>query len=82
MFGPPVTAEEAGGCPPQKVLGRRIAREYWRRQGKAIAIETVIVRVHGSAGLDRLSYEDMYYGHADLDGPWVGDRTSAAKHGR
>jgi len=74
MFVPPVTAEEAGGCPPQKVLGRRIARELWRRRGQAIALDQVIVRVHGSTGLDRLSHEDMYYGRADLEGPWVGDR--------
>ncbi len=74
MFGPPVTVEEAGGCPLEKVLGRRIARELWRREGRAMALEQVIVRVHGNSGLDRLSYEDMYYGRADLDTPWVGDR--------
>jgi hypothetical protein len=73
MFGPPVTKEEAGGCPPEKVLGRRIAREFWRQRGKALAVEQVIVRVHGTLGLDRASYTDMYYGRADLDGPWIGD---------
>jgi hypothetical protein len=74
MFGPPVTAAEAAGCPPQKVLGRRIARELWRSQVHTIALELVIVRVHGTSGLDRLSYEDMYYRPADLDAPWAGDQ--------
>ncbi|HVX41361.1 MAG TPA: hypothetical protein VHB25_17485 [Gemmatimonadaceae bacterium] len=81
MFGPPVTAEEAGGCPPQKALGRRIARELWRQHGKRVGLQEVIVRVHGRAGADRLSYVDMHYGRAELDEPWVGDRLlSPSRH--
>lgn len=76
MFGPPVTADEAGGCPPQKVLGRRIARELWRQEGKRRRAEQIIVRVHGATGLDRESFVDMYYGVPDLDGPWVGDKVA------
>jgi len=76
MFGPPVTSEEAGGCPPYKVLGRRIAREFWRQQGKRVGVQQVIVRVHGRIGVDRLSYADMYYGREELDEPWVGDQPS------
>jgi hypothetical protein len=73
MFGPPVTAAEADSCPPEKVLGRQIARILWRRGGKAADLSSVIVRVHGSAGLDRLSYTDMYYYPSQLEGPWAGD---------
>jgi hypothetical protein len=76
LFGPPVTAAEAAGCPPQKVLGRRIARALWRLQAKAVDVQQIIVRVHGRSGLDRLSFEDMYYGRSDLDDPWIGDRVS------
>ena len=74
MFGPPVTAAEADSCPPQKVLGRRIARELWRQQGRTLGLEEIVVRVHGSSGRDRLSYVDMAYGRAELDGQWAGDQ--------
>lgn len=82
MFGPPVTTEEADGCPPQKVLGRRIARELWRRQGKVSGLEQIIVRVRGTSGIDRLSYADLYYGRPELDGPWIGDRPAPSQRRR
>jgi hypothetical protein len=73
-FGPPVSAEDAAGCPPEKVLGRRIARALWRVHGKTLGVTQIVVRVHGSSGLDRMSYADMYYGIHDLGDPWTGDR--------
>jgi hypothetical protein len=77
MFGPPVTAAEADSCPPEKVLGRQIARVLWRRGGKEADLQTVIVRVHGSAGLDRWSHTDMYYYPPQLEGRWAGDPEKA-----
>jgi hypothetical protein len=73
MFGPPVSEAEADSCPPEKVLGRRIARVLWRRGGKAAGLKTVIVRVRGTSGLDRLSWTDMFYDPSQLEGPWAGD---------
>ena len=34
MFGPPVTTAEADSCPPEKVLGRKIARAFWNAAGR------------------------------------------------
>jgi hypothetical protein len=73
MFGPPVTEAEADHCPPEKVLGRQIARVLWKNGGKALALKSVIVRVRGVSGLDRLSWTDMYYEPSQLEGPWAGD---------
>ena len=42
-----------------------MARALWRAQGKALGVAQIVVRVHGSSGLDQLSYEDMYYGVHD-----------------
>src|SRR3954471_7775914 len=44
-FGPPVTAAEADGCPPDKVLGRRVARAFWKSTGRRAGIDTVTVLV-------------------------------------
>ena len=73
MFGPPVTEAEADSCPPEKVLGRQIARVLWRRGGKEADLKTVIVRVRGVSGLDRYSHTDMYYYPSQLEGRWAGD---------
>jgi hypothetical protein len=74
MFGPPVTAEEAYGCPLPKVLGRKLARVFYRGIGKEAGVTRVIVRVRGTIGLGRLSSIDMYYGIPDLVDSWVGDK--------
>ena len=73
MFGPPVTEAEADSCPPEKVLGRQIARLLWRRGGKEADLKTVVVRVRGVSGLDRYSHTDMYYYPSQLEGRWAGD---------
>ena len=73
MFGPPVTPEEAGKCPPEKVLGQRIARVLWWHHGADTTLQTVIVRVHGTEGADRFSSTSMYYYLQQLREPWVGD---------
>ncbi|HEU4994299.1 MAG TPA: hypothetical protein VFT29_05745 [Gemmatimonadaceae bacterium] len=75
MFGPPVTAAEADSCPPQKVLGRRIARVFWRQAGKRLGLSSVVVRVRGDAR-DPDSYTDLYYYHRELEAPWAGDSGS------
>ena len=38
MFGPPVTAAEADSCPPEKVLGRKIARAFWANWGRPVKL--------------------------------------------
>ena len=73
MFGPPVTPEEAGKCPPEKVLGQRIARVLWWRLGADTTLNTVVVRVHGAQGIDRFSSTSMYYYLPQLRDPWPGD---------
>jgi hypothetical protein len=74
MFGPPVRADEAYGCPLPKVLGRKLARVFYRGIGEEAGITRVIVRVRGTIGLGRDSFIDMYYGIHDLVDPWAGDR--------
>ena len=73
MFGPPVTAAEADSCPPEKVLGRKLARIFWRAAGKDAQVKMVVVRVHGTVGIDRFSGTDLYYYPEQLEGPWAGD---------
>ena len=73
MFGPPVTEAEADRCPPEKVLGRQIARVFWRLGGKEADLKAVVVRVRGVSGLDRYSHTDMYYYPSQLEGRWAGD---------
>jgi hypothetical protein len=70
MFGPTVTAAEADGCPPEKVLGRKIARALWHGLGKPNDLQYITIAVHGSGGFARYT---MYYHRSQLDGPWVGD---------
>jgi len=72
-FGPPVTAAEADGCPPPKVLGRKIARELWRALGRPKALQQVMIAVRGTEGIDRYTAETMFYYPQQLEGPWVGD---------
>lgn len=74
MFGPPVTAEEAYGCPLPKALGRKLARVFYRGIGKEAGVTRVIDRVRGTIGLGRLSFIDVYYGIPDLVDPWAGDK--------
>lgn len=73
MFGPPVTKEEADGCPPEKVLGRRIARELWRQLGKPKSLQYVMIAVRGTVGIDRFTVSYLYYYPEQLEGPWVGE---------
>ena len=73
MFGPKVSEAEADGCPPEKVLGRKIARLFWRRLGKGQGMQLVVVRVEGTKGIDKLTRYDMYYFPAQLQGRWAGD---------
>ena len=73
MFGPKVTPEEADRCPAERVLGRKIARVFWRGVGKDLGVQQVVVRVHGSTSLDRWSFSDMYYYRDQLEGRWAGD---------
>ena len=73
MFGPAVSAAEADSCPPEKVLGRKVARVFWRRVGKEANVKMVVVRVRGTVGVDRFTSFDMYYYPAQLEGRWAGD---------
>lgn len=77
MFGPPVTAAEAAGCPPEKVLGRRIARAFWRTTGRATGIDTVTVIVQSvyvtAIGPSSLMRVGMIYTRSELEGAWAGD---------
>jgi predicted amidohydrolase YtcJ len=73
MFGPPTTVAEDDGCPAEKVLGRKIARELWRQLGKPSGLETVMIAVRGTVGIDRWTATTMFYYPVQLDGPWVGD---------
>ncbi|MBI3567914.1 MAG: hypothetical protein HY084_06920 [Gemmatimonadetes bacterium] len=73
MFGPPTTVAENDGCPPEKVLGRKIARALWRQLGRPKALQQVMIAVRGTVGTDRWTTEAMFYYPEQLDGPWVGD---------
>lgn len=73
MFGPPVTDAEADGCPPEKVLARKVARALFRAMGRPAALQQVVVSVHGAVGLDRWSGVDMYFHPEQLSGKWAGD---------
>ena len=73
MFGPAVTAAEADSCPPEKVLGRKLARIYWRAAGQPRAIKHIMVAVHGTNAIDRWTVVTMYYPYGHLAAPWVGD---------
>lgn len=74
MFGPRVTDAEADGCPPEKVLGRKIARALFRAMGRPAELRQIAVSVHGTVGADRWSGVDMYYYPGQLSGKWSGDR--------
>ena len=76
MFGPPVTAAEADSCPPEKVLGRRIARVFWRGLGRPAELQTLVVAVRGTKGIDRWTVITMYYYKPQLVGQWAGDPSS------
>jgi len=76
MFGPPVTVAEADSCPPEKVLGRKIARVFWSNWGRPAETQLVMVAVRGTRGMDRWTVNTMYYQHSQLDGPWAGDPQS------
>src|SRR5439155_16778546 len=73
MFGPPVTAAEADSCPPEKVLGRKIARVFWRASGRPKQMQKVIVAVKGTTGIDRWTAESMYFYRSQLANVWAGD---------
>lgn len=78
MFGPPTTKAEEDECPPEKVLGRRLARIVWTEFGKRADLQLVIVRVRGPLtgrpleSMSRLTV-DLFYPRFQLTGPWVGD---------
>jgi len=73
MFGPPTTAAEADSCPPEKVLGRKLARLLWRGLNKPRELHYIIVAVHGTKDRDRFTVYTMYYQRGQLEAPWVGD---------
>src|ERR671934_182481 len=73
MFGPPVTAAEADSCPPEKVLGRKIARVFWRGLGKPTQMQYIMIAVVGTKGIDRWTTDIMYFHRPQLDGRWAGD---------
>ena len=73
MFGPPVTAAEAGSCPAEKVLGQRLARILWWGLGADSTLQQVVVRVKGTKGIDQFSQTSMFYYVPQLRDPWVGD---------
>jgi hypothetical protein len=82
MFGPPPTKAEEDGCPPEKVLGRRLARIVWTALGKPVDLQLVIVRVRGPLSGNPLESwdqvtEELFYPRFQLTGPWVGDRPGA-----
>lgn len=90
MFGPPATKAEADGCPPEKVLGRRIARATWAALDKPKGLKFIMVRVRGPWDGDPLLsrtqlVEDFYYSYEQLAGPWIGDSsggTAKVMHAR
>jgi hypothetical protein len=82
MFGPPVPIAEQDSCPPEKILGRKIARVLWQNGGKAAKVQKVVVVVHGTIGKDRWSRTDFYYEPSQLDGPWAGDPASLPQKAR
>lgn len=73
MFGPTATVAEADGCPPEKVLGRRIARMLWRGLDRPASVKYIVVAVTGTKGIDRWTAMSMFYYQRQLDGPWVGE---------
>jgi hypothetical protein len=73
MFGPPTTKAEEDGCPPEKVLGRRLARIFWRGAAKDSGVKIVMVAVHGTKGGDRWTAETMFYYPSQLEGAWAGE---------
>jgi hypothetical protein len=73
MFGPPVTAAEADSCPPEKVLARKIARTFWRSQGRPANLQYMIVAVRGTTGPDRWTATAMYFQKSQLAQAWAGD---------
>jgi hypothetical protein len=73
MFGPPVTAAEADSCPPEKVLGRKIARVLWRGLDRPTSLQNVMIAVRGSQGIDKWSSTRMYFYPSQLTGRWAGD---------
>lgn len=73
MFGPPVTAAEADSCPPEKVLGRKIARAFWKAWGRPSETQLVIVAVRGTRGKDRYTAQYMIYPRRQLTDAWMGD---------
>ena len=76
MFGPPPQAAELDGCPAQKVLGRKIARAFWRSSGRPASLQNVMVQVRGTTGIDKWTSTTMYYHRPDLVGQWAGDARS------
>jgi len=73
MFGPPVTPAEADSCPPEKVLGRRIARAFWKASGQPEETQAIMIAVRGTRGADSWTSETMYYWRPQLTAPWAGD---------
>jgi len=72
-FGPAPTAAEAEGCPPEKVLGRKIARAFFSALGRPTELDHVIVLVRGTRDLERWTASGMYYFRPQLSGAWAGD---------
>lgn len=73
MFGPAAKAGELDGCPPEKVLGRKIARTYFDAVGRPSELRHVLVLVRGTKDLDRWTAMGMHYYGPQLAGKWAGD---------
>jgi len=73
MFGPQVSAAEAGSCPPEKVLGQRIARELWWRLDSAARPSQVVVFVKSAHRDQRIAEIGMFYYLEQLQERWIGD---------
>ena len=74
-FGPKPTKAESEQCPPEKVLGRKIARAVWREAGKPASWKKVSIRVQGTREtMDKHVALTMFYYHSELTAPWVGDK--------
>jgi hypothetical protein len=81
VFGPAATKTEADGCPPEKVLGRRITRAAWTELRRPKRLQMVIIRIRGPRVGDPLESMDeqsvdFYYPKHQLTGPWIGDRSA------
>lgn len=72
-FGPKPTKAESEQCPPEKVLGRKIARAVWREAGRPASWKMVAIQVRGTGDFEKYTGVTMFYYYTELAAPWVGD---------